>query len=254
MKTSAKRLLIVLMTVWPAWSVQGKSPEIKASAAVNPTYVDYINNYRKLAIRQQKKYRIPASITLAQALLESNGGQSYLALAGNNHFGLKSTDWKGLSICKYDAGVYACFRKYLYVYSSFEDHSRFLSERSFYRPLFNLKLTDYKGWATGLNRCGYAKDPQYGAKLIRLIEQYHLDYYDTAGENDPPYPLDKSAATAAGKTAAAPVKTAAKATAKATAKTPVKATASRTAAGKAATRTAKPVRPPAAKTSSTPQK
>jgi flagellum-specific peptidoglycan hydrolase FlgJ len=238
-------------------SAQGKSPETKpaktlpaaaTSAAVNPAYVDYINNYRKLAIRQQKKYSIPASITLAQALLESNGGQSYLALAGNNHFGLKSTDWQGLSICKYDAGVYACFRKYLYVHSSFEDHSRFISERSFYRPLFKLRLTDYKGWATGLNRCGYAKDPQYGDKLIRLIEQYHLYYYDTADENDPPYLPNSNAAPAVKKNAATPVQTPAKAAA-------TKSAATKPAAAKKkGTQPAKPVRTSAAKTPSTAKK
>ncbi|MDR1102503.1 MAG: glucosaminidase domain-containing protein [Tannerella sp.] len=229
----AKRLLLFTLNILLAYSVLGKSPETKpvkeaaakTAAVINPAYVDYINNYRTLAIRQQKKYRIPASVTLAQALLESNGGQSYLALAGNNHFGLKSTEWKGLSICKYDAGVYACFRKYLYVYSSFEDHSRFIAERPFYRSLFKLSLTDYRAWATGLNECGYAKDPQYGAKLIRLIEQYHLDYYDTADENDPPYPLDS--------TAAAPVKTPAKPAAAKPAAT--KPAATRPAAAKPAT-------------------
>jgi flagellum-specific peptidoglycan hydrolase FlgJ len=202
------------MSILLACSVQGKSPETrtakvataKTPPAMNPDYVDYIHNYCKLAIRQQKKYRIPASIILAQALLESGGGKSYLALAGNNHFGLKATDWKGLSVCKYDAGVYACFRKYLYVYSSFEDHSRFIAERPFYRPLFKLSLTDYKAWARGLNKCGYAKDPQYGTKLIRLIEQYHLYYYDTADENDPPYPQNRVAPPGAKKTAASPVR------------------------------------------------
>jgi flagellum-specific peptidoglycan hydrolase FlgJ len=227
----AKRLLFLMMTLFLAYSVQGKSPDIKttkgtadkASAVMNPTFVDYINNYRKLAIRQQKKYKIPASIILAQALLESNGGQSYLALAGNNHFGLKSTGWEGLSICKYDAGVYSCFRKYLYVYSSFEDHSRFISERSFYRPLFKLSLTDYKGWATGLNKCGYAKDPQYGTKLIRLIEQYHLYYYDTADENDSPCPPNEAATQVAKKIAVAPPAKAA---------TPVRSSAAKTSSTK----------------------
>ncbi|MDR2042248.1 MAG: glucosaminidase domain-containing protein [Tannerella sp.] len=238
------------MYILLACSAQGKSPETKTSkappatsATMNPAFVNYINDYRKLAIRQQKKYKIPASITLAQALLESNGGQSYLALAGNNHFGLKSTDWQGLSICKYDAGVYACFRKYLYVYSSFEDHSRFIAERSFYRSLFKLSLTDYKGWATGLNRCGYAKDPQYGAKLIQLIEQYHLYYYDTAGENDPPYLPNATAAPVAKNKAAAPVQTPSK-----------PATAKPAPAKKAGAQPAKQVRTPAAKTSSTAKK
>ncbi|MDR1455971.1 MAG: glucosaminidase domain-containing protein [Tannerella sp.] len=259
MKTRAERLLFIAMNLLLACAVQAKSPETgtakvataKIAAAMDPVYVEYINNYRTLAIRQQKKYRIPASITLAQALLESNGGRSYLALAGNNHFGLKSTDWKGMSICKYDAGVYACFRKYLYIYSSFEDHSRFIAERSFYRPLFKLGLTDYRGWAKGLNRCGYAKDPQYGDKLIRLIEQYHLYYYDTASENDPPCPLNSAAAAPpAAKKAAAPVKAAAPAAKKTAA--PVKAPARTATTPTTATpKTATPARSPAARPSST---
>jgi flagellum-specific peptidoglycan hydrolase FlgJ len=192
---AGKWLLLAAGICW-AYGLQAADPKSAGKAEMNPVYVEYIRKHYKLAIQQQKKYKIPASITLAQALLESGGGRSYLALAGNNHFGVKCTDWNGLHVSKYDAGEYACFRKYLHVNSSFEDHSRFIAERPFYRSLFRLRLTDYKSWAQGLNKCGYASDPQYGNKLIRLIEYYRLDYYDTAKESDPPLQLQKTAVAA----------------------------------------------------------
>jgi flagellum-specific peptidoglycan hydrolase FlgJ len=213
MRTMGKWLFPAAVLCWTC-GLQAKAPvsgtgkkatSVTTTAALNPVYVEYIKSYYKIAIRQQKKYKIPASITLAQALLESGGGQSYLALAGNNHFGVKCTDWNGLNIYKYDAGEYACFRKYLSVNSSFDDHSRFIAERSFYRSLFKLSRTDYKSWAKGLNKCGYAYDPQYGDKLIRLIELYRLYYYDTAGENDPPQQLQTPAAKPTVKPAVAKV-------------------------------------------------
>ena len=213
-----KRVVVMMIGMCLSCFIGAVSPETKptvATAAVrtvtnaNPVFVDYIRTYYKLAIQQQQKYKIPASITLAQALLESDGGQSYLALAANNHFGVKSTDWKGLYLCKYDAGEYTCFRKYLHVHTSFEDHSRFIAERPFYRSLFTLSRTDYKSWAMGLKKCGYARDPNYDTKLIRLIENYHLHYYDTAGENDPPLLL-KHAIVAAVTTPATTVKKATK--------------------------------------------
>jgi flagellum-specific peptidoglycan hydrolase FlgJ len=165
--------------------IQAATPET-GETSTHAIRQEYILTYYKTAIRQQKKYHIPASIILAQALLESGAGQSYLALAGNNHFGIKCTGWKGLCIYKNDDGQNTCFRKYLYPADSFEDHSRFLADRPFYRSLFKLSKTDYKGWANGLKQCGYATDPQYSAKLISLIESYRLYYYDTAKETDPP--------------------------------------------------------------------
>jgi flagellum-specific peptidoglycan hydrolase FlgJ len=198
MKTNdGRRIKVVLwwaISLLTISSIHAKAPEVKAATGSNPVYLDYIAAHYRLAIQQQKKYKIPASITLAQAILESAAGQSYLALAGNNHFGIKCADWKGLSVYKNDVGEYECFRKYLYEYSSFEDHSYFLANRSFYRPLFKLEPTDYKKWAEGLKKCGYASDPQYASKLIRLIEDYQLNYYDTAQENDPPIHLKKAAA------------------------------------------------------------
>jgi flagellum-specific peptidoglycan hydrolase FlgJ len=171
------KMFVFLIISLDIYTVQAGSPK---ETSKNPVYGEYIENYYRTAVEQQKRHRIPASITLAQALLESAAGQSYLAIAGNNHFGLKSKDdWKGVSIYKNDDGQYTSFRKYLYVEDSYEDRSLILTGREIYRPLFKLKVTDYKGWAKGLGRCGYATDPDYTSKLIRLIEAYQLYHYDT---------------------------------------------------------------------------
>lgn len=167
---------------------------------------EYIRTYYKTAIRQQRKHNIPASIILAQGVLESGAGQSYLALAGNNHFGIKCKDWKGPCICKDDDLKQEAFRKYVRVEESFEDHSRFLTERNHYRSLFKLKPTDYKAWAHGLKKCGYATDPHYAVKLIGLIEKYGLYYFDTAKETDPPVILKQPATRLAAETAASKVR------------------------------------------------
>ena len=147
----------------------------------------YIQNYSQAAIHQQRKHRIPASITLAQGILESSAGKSYLAIEGKNHFGIKCGNWTGEFVYKQDDGRLERFRKYATVEQSFEDHSRFIAERSPYRSLFDLKPTDYVGWAHGLKRCGYATDPKYAHKLIELIERYGLHNYDLAqGTDEPP--------------------------------------------------------------------
>ena len=123
-----------------------------------PSYEKYIKTYSALAIEQQKKYKIPASITLAQGLLESGAGQSDLARRSNNHFGIKChSDWRGGRVYHDDDLRGECFRKYKRVEDSYEDHSKFL-KRSRYDRLFQLKITDYKGWARGLQKCGYATD------------------------------------------------------------------------------------------------
>ena len=147
----------------------------------------YIQNYSQAAIHQQRKHRIPASITLAQGILESSAGKSYLAIEGKNHFGIKCGNWTGEFVYKQDDGRLERFRKYATVEQSFEDHSRFIAERSPYKSLFDLKPTDYVGWAHGLKRCGYATDPKYAHKLIELIERYGLHNYDLAqGTDEPP--------------------------------------------------------------------
>ena len=168
---------------------------------------EYIRTYYKTAIRQQRKHNIPASIILAQGVLESGAGQSYLALAGNNHFGIKCKNWEGPCICKDDDLKQEAFRKYVRVEESFEDHSRFLTERNHYRSLFKLKPTDYKAWAHGLKKCGYATDPHYAVKLIGLIEKNGLYYFDTtAKETDPPVILKQPATRPAAETAASKVR------------------------------------------------
>ncbi|MCR4665652.1 MAG: glucosaminidase domain-containing protein [Paludibacteraceae bacterium] len=140
-----------------------------------PEYLEYIETYKKAAIEQQKGHNIPASISMAQGLLESGAGKSELARKANNHFGIKCTsDWTGDTYHKNDDKKNDCFRKYKRVEDSWEDHSKFLL-RPRYQELFSLKITDYKGWAHGLKRCGYATDPTYPAKLIKIIEDYGLD-------------------------------------------------------------------------------
>jgi len=147
-------------------------------SAQSASYERYINTYKQLAIDQEKKYHVPASITLAQAILESGGGTSYLAREANNHFGIKcKPEWTG-SRAYINAEIpNECFRKYSSIADSYEDHSRFLAERSRYDNLFKLKKTDYKGWAKGLQDYGYATDKAYATKLIRLIETYQLYTY-----------------------------------------------------------------------------
>lgn len=130
-------------------------------------------------MRQQQEYGIPASITLSQGLLESGAGLSRLASEGNNHFGIKChKDWNGEGIYADDDEKNECFRKYADAGESFEDHARFLKRRR-YQPLFELKETDYAGWAEGLKKCGYATDPAYASKLVNIIELYDLHRFDS---------------------------------------------------------------------------
>jgi LysM repeat protein len=141
----------------------------------NTAYEKYISKYKDEAVRQQKKYKIPAAITLAQALLESNAGMSTLAKSANNHFGIKChSDWKGGRSYHDDDRKNECFRKYKSIVDSYEDHSRFLVGHSRYSRLFEYKITDYKKWAKGLQECGYATDRGYANKLISIVETYQL--------------------------------------------------------------------------------
>ena len=150
----------------------------------NQTYQLYINQYKDLAIREMLLYRIPASITLAQAVFESGAGRSRLAMLGNNHFGIKCHDWTGRTIAEDDDALGECFRAYDHPLQSFEDHSKFLVSSSRYRKLFSLSMADYRGWAHGLKACGYATNPLYAHKLIELIELYKLYVYDSARSYD----------------------------------------------------------------------
>ena len=149
------------------------------------TYQTYINQYKDLAIEQMLRYRIPASITLAQGLFESAAGRSDLVRQGNNHFGIKChTSWMGPKQYHDDDARGECFRVYSDAKESYEDHSQFLARQSRYAILFNLSTSDYKGWARGLKQCGYATNPQYANKLIQIIELYKLHEYDKAKRYD----------------------------------------------------------------------
>ncbi|MFN3916452.1 MAG: glucosaminidase domain-containing protein [Flavobacteriales bacterium] len=163
-------LLVALLFVAPVW----------ANSAEEITYSrkDYIDMWKEEAVKQMYLYKIPASITLAQGILESGDGNSMLARKGNNHFGIKCHDWTGETIFKDDDKKNECFRKYPDAAESYKDHSEFLAKRDRYARLFELNTNDYKGWAKGLKECGYATNPKYAELLIKLIEDNNLEQYD----------------------------------------------------------------------------
>ena len=139
----------------------------------------YIKKYAPAATKNMRFFKIPASITLAQGILESGYGEGTLAVNANNHFGIKChKDWKGKSITHDDDEKDECFRSYKNPLRSFRDHSLFLVERDRYSNLFILNKKDYKGWAIGLKAAGYATDPKYADKLISLIERFKLTRFD----------------------------------------------------------------------------
>ena len=140
---------------------------------------NYISKYSSVAVTEMEMYGIPASITLAQGILESGNGESRLATEGKNHFGIKChSNWNGETIIEDDDEKEECFRKYSKVEESYRDHSLFLSERGRYSFLFTYKKSDYKKWARGLKKAGYATNPKYASLLIDLIENYELYDYD----------------------------------------------------------------------------
>lgn len=151
---------------------------LASSQSLNKSYLSYIDQYCQLAQKQQKEHRIPSSIIIAQGLLESGAGQSILSKSSNNHFGIKCSDWTGEKVYWDDDEKGECFRKYDKVLDSYEDHSLFLIKRTRYASLFDLKPTDYEGWAFGLKKAGYATDPTYAFKLISIIENYGLQRLD----------------------------------------------------------------------------
>jgi hypothetical protein len=157
-----------------------KQTAVPTSTAGKDAYSAYIARYSDMAVDQMKQYGIPASITLAQGLLESDAGRSTLATKCNNHFGIKChNDWKGRKMYHDDDERQECFRCYGSPEDSYRDHSLFLVNGARYKDLFKLGATDYKGWAKGLKAAGYATSPTYAQKLIELIERYGLDRYDT---------------------------------------------------------------------------
>ena len=144
----------------------------------NNTREQYIDEFSDLAMREMARVGIPASITLAQGCLESNNGNSRLAVKGNNHFGIKCHDWTGKKIYHDDDRRGECFRSYASAYESYMDHSAFLTTKNRYAPLFELSPHDYRGWAKGLKRAGYATANNYATLLIRIIEDNELYKYD----------------------------------------------------------------------------
>ena len=150
----------------------------------NSRYQNYIDQYKDLAIQEMFQYGIPASITLAQGLLESGAGGSELTLKGNNHFGIKCHGWTGRAVYQDDDAKGECFRAYDNAQQSYEDHSRFLKNGRRYRGLFDLDRSDYRGWARGLKSAGYATNPHYAQRLIDIIELYKLYQYDKANNYD----------------------------------------------------------------------
>lgn len=145
---------------------------------------EYIQKYYQLAISEMERSGIPASITLAQGCWESQNGNSILATDGNNHFGIKcKAEWKGKKIYHDDDAKGECFRKYVHAEASYVDHSNFLMAGSRYSFLFQLDPKDYAGWARGLKQAGYATDPGYAERLIKIIEEFKLYVYDEYGNN-----------------------------------------------------------------------
>ena len=177
--------------------------------SVTSTARDYISLYSDLAVSEMKRTGVPASITLAQGMIESDYGRSTLARSGNNHFGIKChSDWTGQTMRKHDDSRNECFRKYRRPEDSFYDHSDFLKSGSRYRSLFNLDPTDYKAWANGLKSAGYATNPDYANMLIRKIEEnklYEFDKSYTAASYKTPAQVQPKEPQAPPKPASAPV-------------------------------------------------
>jgi len=173
-----KHLIFFLIVPMLLGSCRPSRQAVQSSGG-EPNAADYISEYKDLAISEMRRTGVPASITLAQGMIESDFGRSTLAREGNNHFGIKChDDWEGATIRHHDDRRNECFRKYERPEDSFYDHSDFLKTGSRYSFLFDIEATDYKGWARGLKRAGYATNPDYANMLIRKIEEYNLHYFD----------------------------------------------------------------------------
>lgn len=156
-----------------------KNESTSKSLTTNEVVNAYILQYNGVAMNNMKKYGIPASIILAQGILESGAGKGDLALTANNHFGIKChNDWMGDKVYKDDDSAQECFRKYNQASESYQDHAMVLTSKKRYSNLFTLSKGDYKAWAKGLREAGYATDPKYPEKLIAYIELYNLNQYD----------------------------------------------------------------------------
>jgi hypothetical protein len=174
--------VITAIAIWMMlWLAIGLSVTASAQPAELSPSEQYIEQWADEAVYQMALHGIPASITLSQGILESGNGNSQLAIKSNNHFGIKCHGkWTGEKVYHDDDAKNECFRAYQNAAESFQDHSEFL-KKSRYESLFVLKPTDYKGWAKGLKKCGYATNPKYASKLVGLIERYNLERYDEKG-------------------------------------------------------------------------
>jgi LysM repeat protein len=174
------KLLILLCCLFPAAMLaQTDTLVVKAPAAPKQTVEQYIEKYSAIAVDEMYRSKIPASITLAQGILESGNGNSRLAVEANNHFGIKcKKTWTGKTLYEDDDAPQECFRKYDAAIDSYRDHSDFLMNNTRYAFLFDLDRTDYKSWAYGLKKAGYATNPQYAELLITFIERHKLNRFD----------------------------------------------------------------------------
>ncbi len=175
---SRGQYVLFRMVTFCLFFISASLQSVSAQSTWNAQFQQYIDQYKDCAIEQMLKWKIPASITLAQGLLESGAGHSRLAVKGNNHFGIKCHGWQGASIYHDDDARGECFRAYHSAFESYEDHSRFLASGKRYASLFKLKTSDYKGWAHGLKAAGYATNPKYAQQLIDVIQLYKLYEYD----------------------------------------------------------------------------
>lgn len=168
-----KKIILFIVSIFVFLSAYAQSETQKTLAN------NYLDKFADFAVKEMLRSGVPASITLAQGMLESNYGRSELAVRANNHFGIQcGSSWTGKRVEHMDSGELRQFRKYRTALDSYKDHSDFLLNNRRYSSLFDLERTDYKGWARGLKSAGYAEDPAYADKLIRIIEMYDLDRYD----------------------------------------------------------------------------
>jgi hypothetical protein len=178
-KTQTKVMIKYILSVFASFIlISGFAQQIPM------TREEYIQKYYPLAISEMERSGIPASIILAQGCWESQNGNSVLATEGNNHFGIKcKSEWKGKKIYHDDDAKGECFRKYAHAEASYVDHSNFLMAGTRYSSLFQLNPKDYAGWARGLKQAGYATDPGYAERLIKIIEDFKLYVFDGYGDN-----------------------------------------------------------------------
>lgn len=181
-KHTTERIVHKIEPIKVADTKESKPEEVlvPTNISYSERVASYINEFSGIAKEEMLQYGIPASITLAQGILESGAGAGELTLKANNHFGIKChTGWQGDTVYHDDDESGECFRKYNDPKYSYRDHSLFLTQRSRYQDLFKLRKDDYKGWAKGLRKAGYATDPRYPEKLIGIVERYSLQDYDS---------------------------------------------------------------------------